>query len=145
MGHFIRDDFITHQDDREAEHPSFAVYKQNTVFIPRIYVKVVVHAKRSHVFKGVFLQLKFLNICKKDEKDPWIYFSNNSLQLTVYKHFSIGNIILLSTISLLFVSINLTSSIKCSIDFLTISTGWFWSKRTYFNFEIKQYRFSIKH
>lgn len=63
-------------------------------------MKVVVHAKGSHVFKGVFLQLKFLNICKKDEKDLWIYGSHNSLQLTVYKHFSIGNIILLSTISL---------------------------------------------
>lgn len=36
MGHFIRDDFITHQDDCETEHPSFAVDKQNTVFIPRI-------------------------------------------------------------------------------------------------------------
>lgn len=62
----IRD--YSYQDDSETEKPSFAVYKKNTVFIPRIYVEVVVHAKSTHMFKGVFFQLHFIHICRGDER-----------------------------------------------------------------------------
>jgi len=60
-----------YQGDGETENASFAVHKQNAVFIPRVQVEVVVHAESAHVFQGVLgvLQLHFLHRCRRDGEE----------------------------------------------------------------------------
>lgn len=63
----VQEDSEAYQCDSEAENPSFAVHKQNAVFVPRVQVEVVVHAKSTHVLQGVVsvLQLHFLHSCRR--------------------------------------------------------------------------------
>lgn len=61
-----RNTLRSYQGDGETQHSSFAVHKQNALFIPGVQVEVVVHAKGAHMLQGVMsvLQLNLLHSCR---------------------------------------------------------------------------------